>query len=414
MHLRSVRAVLEQQTADLKRQMCYIFYRRRVRSAEVCHALPTRNNMFFCAAHACALSRNPGLRSPERWQPKSSRSSFKKSPWLFEKADFRLQRSLREGGEKRNDVSCNEGSSLCSAWRVVAGNGWSLRLRSHPTMRHLPYHPSAPAHSGESKMKGTNGSQWFLICHCIVWSPVVPATFVATASSTPAQVYADSRDLDGRMSDFPSATGIHLANSISGLNDSENLGNAAERLLSGMRETHYQHSTHVDRAGGVYDMDCSGFVDYLLKRIAPAQFAQLRIEPGHARPRAAMYFELFKRLHKSPLPGWEAVQKLGDARRGDIIAWQLVSSTQEPGDTGHVVIVAAAPIEQTDGLFRVEVYDSSGIRHDDDSRAEGTNGVGKGVITFRVDAFGEPVGFQFNSRAHFHGEPIAIGRLVNR
>ena len=263
-------------------------------------------------------------------------------------------------------------------------------------------------------MKGANGVSGFLIWHYIVWSPVVPAIYVAMASSTPAQVRTDSRDLDGRMSGLPSAAGIYLANSISGLNGSENLGDAAERLLSGMRETHYQHSTHVDRAGGVYDMDCSGFVDYLLKRIAPAQFAQLQIEPGHARPRAAMYFELFKGLHKSPLPGWEVVQKLGDARRGDIIAWQLVSSTQESGDTGHVVIVAAAPVEQTDGLYRVEVYDSSEIRHDNDSRPEGTNGVGKGVITFRVDAFGEPVGFQFNSHAHFHEEPIAIGRLVNR
>jgi hypothetical protein len=56
-------------------------------------------------------------------------------------------------------------------------------------------------------------------------------------------------------------------------------------------------------------MDCSGFVDYLLRQIAPAQFAQLRVEPGHARPRAAMYFELFNRLRKSPLPGWEPVEK---------------------------------------------------------------------------------------------------------
>ena len=263
-------------------------------------------------------------------------------------------------------------------------------------------------------MSGANGFSGSLVWRYIVWSLLVPGIHVATASSKPAQVYTDSRDPDGRMSGLPSATGIHLANSISGLTGSENLGDAAERLLSRTRKTHYQHRTHVDRAGGVYDMDCSGFVDYLLKRIAPAQFAQLRIEPGHARPRAAMYFELFKGLHKSPLPGWEVVQNLGDARRGDIIAWQLAASTQEPGDTGHVVIVAAAPVEQTNGLYSAEVYDSSGIRHDDDSRPEGTSGVGKGVITFRVDASGEPVGFQFNSHAHFHGEPIAIGRLVNR
>jgi len=118
-------------------------------------------------------------------------------------------------------------------------------------------------------------------------------------------------------------------------------------------------------------------------------------------------------LKRSPLPGWEAVPKLSEARRGDILAWRLAASTEEPGDTGHVVIVAQAPVRQTNSLYRVEVYDSSVIHHDDDSRPEGTNGVGKGFITVQVDAVGEPVGFQFNSRAHFHHEPIAIGRLVN-
>ncbi len=215
------------------------------------------------------------------------------------------------------------------------------------------------------------------------------------------------------MSGLPSGTGIHLTDSASELNGSKNLGDAAEQLISGMRETHYQHKTHADRASGDYDMDCSGFVDYLLKHLAPAQFAQVGVEPGHARPRAAMYFQLFNRLRASPLPGWEAVPKLHDARRGDIIAWQLTASTQVPGDTGHVVIVAAPPVEQTDGSCRVEIYDSSVIHHDDDSRPEGTNGIGKGVITIRVDGQGEAVGFQFNSLAHFHREPIAIGRLVN-
>ena len=161
-------------------------------------------------------------------------------------------------------------------------------------------------------------------------------------------------------------------------------------------------------------MDCSGFVDYLLKRIAPGQFGQLPIEPGHARPRAAMYFQLLHDLRKQPLLGWKAVRQLAHAQRGDIIAWELQASTQEPGDTGHVVIVAAAPVQVAEIIYRIEVYDSSGIPHDDDSRPKNTSGIGKGTITFRVNERGEPIAFQFNSRAHFHEEPIAIGRLVSQ
>jgi hypothetical protein len=242
---------------------------------------------------------------------------------------------------------------------------------------------------------------------------LAPALFAAMANVTATQIDPQRPDSNGKIARLPSATAIHLTNNVSGLNESENLGDAAERLLSGMRETHYQHRMHADKSRGAYDMDCSGFVDYLLQQIAPEQFAPLRIEPGHTRPRAAMYFDLFTRLNKSPSPGWVAVPKLGEVRRGDIIAWELAASTDKPGDTGHVVIVAAAPVEQTNHLYRVQVYDSSVIHHDDDSRPEGTNGVGEGVITFRVDTNGKPIGFQFNSHAHYHGEPIAIGRLVN-
>src|ERR1700693_4197281 len=117
-------------------------------------------------------------------------------------------------------------------------------------------------------------------------------------------------------------------------------------------------------------MDCSGFVDYLLKRIAPPQFGQLPIEPGHARPRAAIYFKFLNSLHEQHLPGWKAVRQIGHAQRGDIIAWELSASTQEPGDTGHVVIAAADAVQEAKSIWRVEVYDSSGIHHDADSRPE--------------------------------------------
>jgi hypothetical protein len=205
---------------------------------------------------------------------------------------------------------------------------------------------------------------------------------------------------------------FHLEHGDPGANNTENLADAAHRLLSEVRETHYQHKRHIDKVAGVYDMDCSEFVDYLLKRVAPEEFSQIPVVPGHVRPRAAMYFQFLNRLRQQPLVWWQAVYRLGDARRGDIIAWELHASTQKPGDTGHVVIVASTPVLKTRDLCAVEVYDSSGILHDNDSRPEHTSGVGRGVITFRINQSGEPIAFQFNSRANFHTEPIAIGRLV--
>jgi hypothetical protein len=204
-----------------------------------------------------------------------------------------------------------------------------------------------------------------------------------------------------------------LATVADDLNRGDNIADAAEKLLDDVRETHYQHKTYVLQSAGIYDMDCSGFVDFLLKRVAPQQYVHLPIESGHARPRAAMYFDLFSGLSSNSVPGWKPIERLADAQRGDIIAWALAASTQKEGDTGHVVIVAAPPVLAKTGEYRVAVYDSTGIHHDDDSRPKETSGIGKGVITFRVDDRGVPVAFQFNSHAHFHLEPIAIGRIID-
>jgi hypothetical protein len=270
---------------------------------------------------------------------------------------------------------------------------------------------SAASQHWVKKISHTNSCFALHISHFRPRALAIGAILVGASATQTAQLDPSPWNRDGATVGRRLKANIYLEEGAWGAENTENLGDAAQRLLSEVRETHYQHKTNIDRAAGVCDVDCSGLVDYLLKQIAPEKFRQLPVESGHPRPRAAMYFQFLDRLRQQPLPGWEAVRQLGDARRGDIIAWELEPSTQEPGDTGHVVIVAAAPVLETKDFFRVEVYDSSGIHHDDDSRPEHTSGVGEGIITFRVNERGEPIAFQFNSRAHFHTEPIAIGRL---
>src|ERR1700722_19590097 len=107
-----------------------------------------------------------------------------------------------------------------------------------------------------------------------------------------------------------------VTGSAEGVNRGDNLADAAEKLLRDIRETHYQHKTYVVQSAGIYDMDCSGFVDYLLKRVAPEQYVHLPIEPGHPRPRAAMYFALLNGLPDNRAPGWKPIGRLADAQRG--------------------------------------------------------------------------------------------------
>ena len=193
---------------------------------------------------------------------------------------------------------------------------------------------------------------------------------------------------------------------------SQTLADAAAETLGSVKETHYEHKTHVDRAAGVFDLDCSGFADYLLKRMARDQYNQLPIEAGHTRPRAEIYYEFFAGLAQTPKPGWQVVQHFSDVHRGDIIAWKKEAAAQESGDTGHVMIVAQSPLRTVADSYRVTVYDSTKSQHDNDTRAPGTNGIGKGDLFFYVNAQDAPVAFQFSSQRKVHDAPIAMARLT--
>ncbi|MBV9273478.1 MAG: hypothetical protein JO333_06260 [Verrucomicrobia bacterium] len=102
----------------------------------------------------------------------------------------------------------------------------------------------------------------------------------------------------------------------------QTLTDVAEEAVRSAKETHYQHKTHVDQAAGIFDLDCSSFVDYLLKRIAPCQYTKLPIEPGQVRPRAVAYYDFLATLPKKPTPGREPVHHVSDLRPGDLIAWK--------------------------------------------------------------------------------------------
>jgi hypothetical protein len=102
----------------------------------------------------------------------------------------------------------------------------------------------------------------------------------------------------------------------------QGLADAAEQDLHLVKETHYQHKTHIDKAAGVFDLDCSGFVDHLVKQVAPQQYDRFPIELRHTRPRAEVYYQFFVDLAETPKPGWRAVSRFAELRRGDLIAWK--------------------------------------------------------------------------------------------
>jgi hypothetical protein len=102
-------------------------------------------------------------------------------------------------------------------------------------------------------------------------------------------------------------------------------GEAASSILN-VFETHYTHEIHIDDAAGIYDCDCSGFVEYLLSRAVPNQLAPLQdlsTSNHDERPLAHDFYTFFYGLpttESAGTNGWLQITTLEDTTRGDIVA----------------------------------------------------------------------------------------------
>lgn len=189
----------------------------------------------------------------------------------------------------------------------------------------------------------------------------------------------------------------------------------ARRVLSNVKTTSYSHTTHVDESQGLYQVDCSGFVDLLFKAVSPKQLKDLKARHSHKRPLADDYEQAFEEAPAKPnSSGWEHIERIGDAVPGDILAWKNPAhKTGEHTNTGHVVVIDERPVPAGERVYRVRVIDSTASPHGSDTRPEGQSGVGRGVIWLITDAAGKPLGYRWkNPRGPIHEVPMAIGRAV--
>jgi hypothetical protein len=199
----------------------------------------------------------------------------------------------------------------------------------------------------------------------------------------------------------------------------EDIAARAESIVNTLTQTNYQHVDKINADTGVYDCDCNGFVSFVLSNTAPQQYALIPKEAHHSRPRAFNYFNYFASLTPESSAGWRRVDRLEDARRGDVMAWRF--PTIRPHiDTGHVMILAESPrLDPSREFFVVRIYDSAAKAHFNDTRMPdghasptGTTGVGSGFINLRFDGEGRPIAYLFAppADAEYSYRPIAIGR----
>ncbi len=191
----------------------------------------------------------------------------------------------------------------------------------------------------------------------------------------------------------------------------ERLTAEARRMIAIYPNTRYSHKTHIDKAQGVCEVDCSGFIVSILRHKAPRLLDA--IPTTHKRPLASDFYAVFVPRPGTPVRGWQPIERLVDARPGDVLAW--VKTDRVPGDnTGHVILIAERPVADAATRFRVRIFDSTLHGHADDVRTNsGRSGIGQGTLWFDVDGQGRPIGYRWQSPVgQLHIAPIAIGRPV--
>jgi len=187
----------------------------------------------------------------------------------------------------------------------------------------------------------------------------------------------------------------------------------AQRIVENARYSTYQPESYIDEPAGIFDVDCSGFVAYVLERIAPDRLREIPKRPGENRPRACEYFEFFDSLKPGDIPGWQRVDTVLQCKRGDLVAWREPEILGE--SSGHVLMVAGEPEIRDDGVVAVPVYDSAIVPHFDDSRQAGgthNTGVGMGILLFQVDGDGRAMGETFGPSEVFRKHAVALARVI--
>lgn len=163
-----------------------------------------------------------------------------------------------------------------------------------------------------------------------------------------------------------------------------------DRIERTLRSTAYRHRTRVDERAGLYQFDCSGMVNYVVRPAAPRAFAALRrprpVARTYARVIAAAPTDRARR-------GWQRVARVEDARPGDVFAFER--QAWWPGnDTGHVgfFVSAPRPVLGRSRLFLATIADSSGMPLLLGPRSlGGAGGHGRHDVAFQVDADGAVV-----------------------
>lgn len=193
-----------------------------------------------------------------------------------------------------------------------------------------------------------------------------------------------------------------------------NLINFIRSTISTLNYTRYMFGGNkFDTTRGVYVVDCSAYIDHILKNMSPHAYKSLKNFSGSERPTTNHYYHYFQNLTDES-SHWNTVEKVESLRPGDVIVfrYQKVKSKEI---AGHVMIVMEQP-KRKGNVFLIRIADSAPSAHSKDTRLPATSGIGIGTMLLKIDpnthlpyAYAWKIGSQFKKNVN-----IAMARPIEK
>jgi hypothetical protein len=156
-----------------------------------------------------------------------------------------------------------------------------------------------------------------------------------------------------------------------------------------------------DTSRGVYIVDCSSFVDHILKKVSPRAYTSLVNATGAPTPATQHYYEFFNELSNNSDDYWNKVNNVEQLRAGDILVFRNKQNHRHQAG-GHIMVVMDKPTKDM-GVYFVRVADSAPSRHSEDTRQKNEAGIGIGTLMLKAAKGGRPFAYAW-----------AIGGLWNK
>lgn len=185
-----------------------------------------------------------------------------------------------------------------------------------------------------------------------------------------------------------------------------------ESISSVKYSSYKMGGNRIDTDRGIYIVDCSAYVDHILKAIYPQAYSSLTKWSGTERPTTDDFYQYFSNLSQQT-NRWETLNEIESLRPGDIIVFRYLShrGTQTGG---HVMVVMDAPKRIGDS-YSLRIADSAPSGHSKDTRLNRISGVGIGTILLKAHyRTQQPIAYAWKENAPFKSNiEIAMARPIS-